>query len=48
MPFGFWLSKNLRFSASLPVLLVPQKLETAQNRKVWVARAEPVLPTIYI
>jgi len=28
------LSKNLRFSDSFPVLLVPRKLETAQNRKV--------------
>jgi len=26
-------------------LLVPRKLETAQNRKVWAARAKPVLPT---
>jgi len=28
-------------------LLVPRKLETAQNRKVWAARAKPVLPTYY-
>jgi len=27
-----------------PVLLVPRKLETAQNRKVRAARAKPVLP----
>jgi len=25
-------------------LLVPRELETAQNRKVWAARAKPVLP----
>jgi len=42
------LSKNLRFSDSFSVLLVPRKLETAQNRKVWAARAKPVLPTNYI
>jgi len=29
-------------------MLVPRKLETAQNRKVWAARAKPVLPTNYI
>jgi len=41
------LSKNLRFSDSFPALLVPRKLETAQNRKVRAARAKPVLPAIY-
>ncbi len=38
------MSKNLRFSDSFPVLLVPRTLETAQNRKVWAARAKPVSP----
>jgi len=45
MSFGVSLSKTFGFSASFPVWLVPRKLETAQNRKVWAARAKPVLPT---
>jgi len=39
------LSKNQRFFDSFPILLVPRKLETGQSRKVWAARAKPVLPT---
>ncbi len=45
---SFQLAENLRFFDNFPVLLVPRKLETAQNRKVWAARAKPVLPTNFI
>jgi len=38
------LLKKSRFSDRCPALLVPHKLETAQNRKVQAARVKPVLP----
>ena len=43
-----WLVEKPSVFRQFTEFACSSKLETAQNRKVWVARTNPVLPTNYI